>query len=115
MADIRRRIAAGEWPPGHKLPSTKDMAELYNVGSQSTVRQAITILIETGELYGPPRARRLRFGVIPFARCCASVSLLDSPGLCRCFRSSFGVPAAPRLGASTRRLRRPTGGSRLMS
>ncbi|WP_405091424.1 hypothetical protein OG767_29765 [Micromonospora sp. NBC_01392] len=28
------------------------MADLYEVGSQSTVRQAITILIETGELYG---------------------------------------------------------------
>ncbi|MEU0549540.1 winged helix-turn-helix domain-containing protein [Micromonospora sp. NPDC005979] len=52
IADIRRRIAGGEWPPGHKLPSTKELAELYNVGSQSTVRQSITILIETGELYG---------------------------------------------------------------
>ncbi|WP_422745603.1 GntR family transcriptional regulator [Micromonospora sp. WMMD754] len=48
----RRRIASGEWPPGHKLPSTKALAEMYEVGSQSTVRQAITILIETGELYG---------------------------------------------------------------
>ncbi|WP_423202970.1 GntR family transcriptional regulator [Micromonospora kangleipakensis] len=47
-----KRIASGEWPPGHKLPSTKALAELYEVGSQSTVRQAITILIETGELYG---------------------------------------------------------------
>ncbi|MER7417859.1 winged helix-turn-helix domain-containing protein [Micromonospora peucetia] len=52
IADIRRRIAEGEWPPGHKLPSTKELADLYEVGSQSTVRQAITILIETGELYG---------------------------------------------------------------
>jgi GntR family transcriptional regulator len=50
--DIRRRVAEGEWPPGHKLPSTKELADLYQVGSQSTVRQAITILIETGELYG---------------------------------------------------------------
>ncbi|MET8088905.1 GntR family transcriptional regulator [Micromonospora sp. NPDC005220] len=52
IADIRRRIADGEWPPGHKLPSTKELADLYDVGSQSTVRQAITILIETDELYG---------------------------------------------------------------
>ncbi|WFE32420.1 GntR family transcriptional regulator [Micromonospora sp. WMMD975] len=52
IADIRRRIAEGEWPPGHKLPSTKELADLYEVGSQSTVRQSITILIETGELYG---------------------------------------------------------------
>ncbi|TYB40528.1 GntR family transcriptional regulator [Micromonospora sp. AP08] len=46
IADIRGRIASGEWPPGHKLPSTKALADLYEVGSQSTV------LIETGELYG---------------------------------------------------------------
>ncbi|MFF4876333.1 GntR family transcriptional regulator [Micromonospora sp. NPDC000668] len=52
IADIRERIASGEWPPGHKLPSTKALAEMYEVGSQSTVRQAVTILIETGELYG---------------------------------------------------------------
>ncbi|MER6593371.1 GntR family transcriptional regulator [Micromonospora purpureochromogenes] len=52
IADIRERIASGEWPPGHKLPSTKALAEMYQVGSQSTVRQAITILIETGELHG---------------------------------------------------------------
>ncbi|MET8252683.1 GntR family transcriptional regulator [Micromonospora sp. NPDC005197] len=60
IADIRRRIADGKWPPGHKLPSTKELADLYNVGSQSTVRQAITILIETGEFVRPPRAGRLR-------------------------------------------------------
>lgn len=52
IADIRTRIANGEWPPGHKLPSTRALAEMYEVGSQSTVRQAITIMIETGELYG---------------------------------------------------------------
>ncbi|MDW5328681.1 GntR family transcriptional regulator [Plantactinospora sp. KLBMP9567] len=52
IADIRRRIASGEWPSGHKLPSTKTLAEIYDVRSQSTVRSAITILIETGELYG---------------------------------------------------------------
>ncbi|WP_326550341.1 winged helix-turn-helix domain-containing protein [Micromonospora sp. NBC_01813] len=52
IADIRQRIASGEWPPGHRLPSTRELADLYQVRSQSTVRQAITILIETGELYG---------------------------------------------------------------
>lgn len=52
IADIRQRIASGEWPPGHKLPSTKALAEMYQVRSQSTVRSAITILIETGYLYG---------------------------------------------------------------
>jgi GntR family transcriptional regulator len=52
IADIRQRIASGEWPPGHKLPSTRELAALYEVRSQSTVRQAITILLETGELRG---------------------------------------------------------------
>jgi GntR family transcriptional regulator len=52
IADIRRRIASGEWPPGHKLPSTKELAAMYEVNSQSTVRQAIMILTETGELRG---------------------------------------------------------------
>ncbi|MEO3923727.1 winged helix-turn-helix domain-containing protein [Micromonosporaceae bacterium B7E4] len=52
IADIRQRIASGEWPPGHKLPSTKSLAEMYEVRSQSTVRSAITLMIETGELYG---------------------------------------------------------------
>lgn len=52
IADIRARIASGEWPPGHKLPSTKALAEMHAVNSPTTVRQAITILIETGELYG---------------------------------------------------------------
>ncbi|MFC0508242.1 GntR family transcriptional regulator [Micromonospora costi] len=52
IADIRGRVASGEWPPGYKLPSTKALAEMYEVRSATTVRQAITILIETGELYG---------------------------------------------------------------
>ncbi|MEE6259354.1 winged helix-turn-helix domain-containing protein [Plantactinospora sonchi] len=52
IADIRQRIASGEWPPGHKLPSTKALAEMYQVRSSSTVRSAVTILLETGELYG---------------------------------------------------------------
>lgn len=56
IADIRDRIASGEWPPGHKLPSTSALTEhyrqLYDVGSASTVRQAVTLLLETGELEG---------------------------------------------------------------
>jgi Transcriptional regulators len=52
IADIRQRIASGEWPPGHKLPSTRELKEIYNVSSTSTVRQAVMILLETGELRG---------------------------------------------------------------
>lgn len=56
IADIRRRIAEGEWPPGHRLPSTRELRDLYSdplgVRSLSTVRQAVTILLEAGELRG---------------------------------------------------------------
>lgn len=52
IADIRARIASGEWPPGYKLPSTTQLAKRYAVRSNSTVRQAITILIALGELRG---------------------------------------------------------------
>jgi GntR family transcriptional regulator len=56
ISDIRDRITSGQWPAGSRLPSTRQLAEmygdLYGVRSQSTVRQAITILIETGELSG---------------------------------------------------------------
>jgi GntR family transcriptional regulator len=58
IADIRVRVASGEWPAGTALPSTKDLVTRYReqFGSptlaHTTVRQAITILIETGELRG---------------------------------------------------------------
>ncbi len=58
MADIRARIASGEWPPGSPLPSTRELADFYRSTldsptlTHSTVRHAITLLIEIGELRG---------------------------------------------------------------
>lgn len=58
IADIRARIASGEWPPGHKLPTNLELRDLYRVLFDSptlanaTVQQAITILKETNELRG---------------------------------------------------------------
>lgn len=56
LADIRSKIATGQWPAGHKLPSTQELLEHYrtvlDVRSASTIRQAITLMIETGELRG---------------------------------------------------------------
>lgn len=56
IADIRHKIATGQLSPGDKLPSTQALLDEYrqrfNVRSPSTIRQAITILIETGELRG---------------------------------------------------------------
>ena len=58
LADVRRRIVSGEWPRGSKLPSTRELAEHYRRAynsptlTHSTVRHAISLLIEMGELRG---------------------------------------------------------------
>jgi GntR family transcriptional regulator len=58
MDDVRIRIARGEWPPGSKLPSTRELVDRYRLAfgrpdlSRLTIRRAIDNLIETGELRG---------------------------------------------------------------
>lgn len=51
MAEIRDKIRTGEWPPGHRLPSTRDLAVQYDV-APGTIREAVNRLIELGELRG---------------------------------------------------------------
>ena len=57
-SDILARVASGEWPPGHRLPSTPRLVEFYRVElaapdlAASTVRHAISLLIESGTLRG---------------------------------------------------------------
>lgn len=51
LREIRERIASGDLQPGAKLPSTRELADQYEV-SPPTVRQAITLMLETGELVG---------------------------------------------------------------
>lgn len=46
-ADLRRRIEAGEWPPGSTLPQYKALIEEYSA-SQATVRGALEILEAEG-------------------------------------------------------------------
>lgn len=36
--DIAARIASGEYPPGTRLPSQRDLAELYTVGTSTAYR-----------------------------------------------------------------------------
>ena len=56
--DLRARIARGEWGPGDRLPSTRELVEHYRrfYGyarlSTLTVRRAVEMLIESGELRG---------------------------------------------------------------
>jgi len=58
IADIRERIASGEWPPGHRLPTNLELRDMYRAqfGSptlaNATVQQAVTLLKEAGVLRG---------------------------------------------------------------
>ncbi|MFF7991786.1 GntR family transcriptional regulator [Kitasatospora xanthocidica] len=56
VAEIRRRIAIGIWPPGHRLPSQVALAEDLKV-TIAEARRGMALLRRTGELEGRPRAR----------------------------------------------------------
>ena len=60
LADMRRRIASGEWPPGHKLPATEELRQMYDelfgARSNTHVRRAIKELVGIGELRTHPGA-----------------------------------------------------------
>jgi GntR family transcriptional regulator len=49
--DIAARIDAGEYPPGSKIPSYSQLAELYSV-SISTAQRAVIVLRERGLVVG---------------------------------------------------------------
>jgi GntR family transcriptional regulator len=48
---VRERIASGEWPPGHKLPTHRQLADEYGVG-MTTIRQAVMLLKAAGDIEG---------------------------------------------------------------
>ena len=50
-ADLRRRIAAGEWKPGEQLPTRLQLAEQYDTSLQPVIA-AITRLQLAGLLVG---------------------------------------------------------------
>lgn len=45
--DLRARIRAGEFPPGEKLPSGRDLSDHYHVAYE-TVRQSLEVLRDAG-------------------------------------------------------------------
>ena len=49
--DIEAKIKSGDYPPGHKLPSTAELAEVYNVGT-STAYRAVRELHHRDLVYG---------------------------------------------------------------
>lgn len=51
--DLAARILAGEYPPGTRLPSQREIAALYSV-SVATVEKVHIILRERGLTYGVP-------------------------------------------------------------
>jgi DNA-binding GntR family transcriptional regulator len=46
--DLRRRVLAGEFPVGERLPSIADLQEHYHVPGLNTIRQAQQLLVEDG-------------------------------------------------------------------
>src|SRR5947209_799995 len=44
---IRQRVARGQWPKGHQLPTNEELAEEFGV-SRVTVRQAVDLLARDG-------------------------------------------------------------------
>lgn len=53
-ADLRRRIAAGEWQTDEALPTTAALAEHYHV-SQATVTRTLRVLAAEGLVRTVPR------------------------------------------------------------
>lgn len=51
--DLRRRVRAGEWAVGERLPSRAQLAEEYGVGRNVTQRAMERLIIE-GILEGGP-------------------------------------------------------------
>ncbi|WP_354643831.1 GntR family transcriptional regulator [Kitasatospora camelliae] len=105
IAEIRRRIARGDWPPGHQIPSRTELARELAI-SPASVRRAMASLRRTGELDGSARAR-LFVAHAPAVR-----TLLDpdaewpyptgdgATGSCRAtsdLAERLGVPAGTRL------------------
>lgn len=52
-ADIAARIEAGEYQPGDKIPSYKQIEDLYSV-SFSTAARAVALLRDRGLVIGAP-------------------------------------------------------------
>ena len=50
--DLRARIAAGEYAPGTKLPTYRELAEQYHHAGITTVQKAVGLLMTEGLVVG---------------------------------------------------------------
>ncbi|MDF3887851.1 GntR family transcriptional regulator [Cupriavidus basilensis] len=60
---LRHRIASGEWPVGHQLPTVERLAQTYGI-ARVTVRQAFAVLAEEG-LASSQRGRGTHVTALP--------------------------------------------------
>ncbi|HEX4765173.1 MAG TPA: histidine utilization repressor [Lichenihabitans sp.] len=47
LGELEERILSGEWPPGHRIPSEHDLADVYDC-SRMTVNKVLTQLAQAG-------------------------------------------------------------------
>lgn len=50
IVEIKRRIVAGEWPPGGRIPSVRELAQGFEV-NPNTMQRALSELEREGLLY----------------------------------------------------------------
>ena len=60
--DIAARIARGEWPPGGKLPTTREFSVEYGC-AEATAYRAMTLLVDRGVVRGVRGSGRFTAGV----------------------------------------------------
>lgn len=59
---IAARIAAGEWPPGGRLPTTDDFAAEYGC-AEATAYRSLSLLVDRGIVRGVRGSGRFVAGV----------------------------------------------------
>ena len=50
LASLRKTIAQGEWKPGERIPTERDLAQRFR-SARNTVRRALKVLEEEGQIY----------------------------------------------------------------
>jgi DNA-binding GntR family transcriptional regulator len=101
-AEIRRRIDAGEIPPGHAVPSEPEIADEFEV-SRITATKALRLLREEGLVYlvqgrgtfvGPEDVPRVSRTVRPYEQIAADVAQRIKAGE---LRPDFPIPSETTL------------------